>query len=196
MVRNRQYDLTVVLENVHDPHNIGAVIRTCDAVGIGEIYVIYTEPELQQRGIIPGHKSSSGSRKWIKIHYHRSLEDAVEIIRSKYGKILGTHFGQGAGDLYEMDWTQSVALAFGNEHDGISKELIQQLDGHFAIPQKGFVQSLNISVACAVSLYEVYRQRFLDGRYDRDFGEKKEDQAELESYVRIHHRSRTKGRME
>lgn len=74
-----------------------------------------------------------------------------------------------AVSLYDLNLTESVVLAFGNEHNGLTKESFELLDGNFIIPQVGMVQSLNISVACAVSLYEAYRQRARTGKYDRDY---------------------------
>lgn len=160
----RQPDLTVVLENVFDPHNISAVMRTCDAVGIQEIYVLNT--------IIPRHKkwgarSSSSAAKWLTVHQFTDTGLCFEALRKKYRKIYTTHLGQGASDLYSLNLAEPVALVFGNEHAGITDELLSLCDGNFIIPQVGMIQSLNISVACAVSLYEAFRQKRLAGHYDQ-----------------------------
>ncbi len=162
----RQMDLTVVLENVHDPHNIGAVLRSCDSVGIPEIYVLYTEERLSEKNIIAGKSAASGARKWVDIHYFTELDTCVEALRKKYRRLLCTHLGESAVDLYELNLTHSTALVFGNEHEGVSKELLARCDGNFVIPQVGMVQSLNISVACAVTLYEAFRQRWQSGKYN------------------------------
>jgi tRNA (guanosine-2'-O-)-methyltransferase len=155
----RQPNLTVVLENVHDPHNIGAVLRSCDSVGIREIFVLYTEPSLDQERIEIGKNASSGARKWIDIHLYHDVAACFAHVQQKYDHIWATHLGEQAVDLYEIDFTQSVALLFGNEHDGVSEASLQFATGNFLIPQMGMVQSLNISVACAVTLYEALRQR-------------------------------------
>jgi tRNA (guanosine-2'-O-)-methyltransferase len=155
----RQPNLTVVLENVHDPHNIGAVLRSCDSVGIREIFVLYTEPSLDQERIEIGKNASSGARKWIDIHLYHDVASCFAHVQQKYDHIWATHLGEQAVDLYEIDFTQSVALLFGNEHDGVSEASLQFATGNFLIPQMGMVQSLNISVACAVTLYEALRQR-------------------------------------
>ncbi|HPK10899.1 MAG TPA: RNA methyltransferase [Saprospiraceae bacterium] len=165
VVLKRQLDLTVVLENVHDPHNIGAVMRTCDSVGVGEIYLIITDTDIGEENIVAGKNSSSGSRKWIKIHQFSEVETAIKHIRKKYQFLYGTHLSEDSESLFEMNLSDSVALVFGNERRGISNELQQCLDGNFLIPDYGFVQSLNISVACAVSLHEASRQRQLKGKY-------------------------------
>lgn len=157
---HRQKDLTVILENVHDRHNIGAILRTCDSVGIHEIYVIYTDERLSKdKNTKPGKTSSSGASKWIKVHHYRNVEECFAEVRKKYHTIIGTALSDEAKDLYAIDLTKPTALLFGNESEGLSKTARELVDGNFLIPQVGFVQSLNISVACAVSIYEAYRQR-------------------------------------
>ncbi|TAJ63421.1 MAG: RNA methyltransferase, partial [Chitinophagaceae bacterium] len=78
-----------------------------------------------------------------------------------------THLSTDAVGLYEIDFTQPTALVFGNEHDGVSEEFRNMADGNFVIPQMGIIQSLNISVACAVSIYEAFRQKTVAGHYLR-----------------------------
>ncbi len=164
----RQGNLTVILENVHDPHNIGAVLRTCDSVGIHEIYILYTEAALGEKHIQLGKRSSAGARKWVNVNHYTNIDQCFQDIRQKYDKVYATHLSQDASDLYELNLSESVALLFGNEHDGVSEESLKYVDGNFIIPQVGMVESLNISVACAVSLYEAFRQRKLRGFYDEN----------------------------
>lgn len=164
VLNHRQPDLTVVLENVFDPHNISAVMRTCDAVGIQEIYVLNTK--------IPRHKkwgarSSSSASKWLTIHQFEDMEACFRVLRSRYQKIYTTHLSSDAVSLYDIDFAESIALVFGNEHAGISEEIRSLSDGNFLIPQVGMIRSLNISVACAVSLYEAYRQKQKAGHYNQ-----------------------------
>ena len=164
VLNKRQPDLTVVLENVFDPHNISAVMRTCDAVGIQDIYVLTTK--------IPRHKkwgarSSSSAAKWLTIHQFDDLEECISAIRKKFSKIYTTHLSSDAVSLHEIDFTERVALVFGNEHAGVSEEMITKADGNFIIPQMGIIQSLNISVACAVSIYEAMRQKKMAGHYNQ-----------------------------
>jgi tRNA (guanosine-2'-O-)-methyltransferase len=184
----RQLDLTVVLENVHDPHNISAVLRSCDAVGIGRIYYLRTDQRIvEDIRLVLGQKSSAGTKKWVEIIQFDRLEDLMSLLRSQYTRIIGAALKPKAESLYTLDLAQSTALVFGNEHDGISEELSAVLDGHFVIPQKGMVQSLNISVACAVTLFEALRQRDLKGLYRDEI--KTPTQAELAiTYIGIHNR--------
>jgi tRNA (guanosine-2'-O-)-methyltransferase len=162
VLNKRQFNITVVMENVHDPHNISAVMRTCDAVGIQEIYILNT--------IIPEHKkfgakSSSSAAKWLTIHSYNDTAACIAALRKKYNKIYTTHLADNATQLYNLDLTDSIALVFGNEHAGVSVEIRSMADGNFIIPQVGIIQSLNISVACAVTIYEAYRQKFLAHQY-------------------------------
>ncbi|MCL4159484.1 UNVERIFIED_CONTAM: hypothetical protein GTU68_015456 [Idotea baltica] len=171
-ISNRQTDLTIVLENVHDPHNIGAVLRSCDAVGINEIYVVNTT-EMTQEQVLRFGKSASGAIRWVTIHYFENVTECFKVVKEKYKRILATHLGEQSKDLYHLELTEPVALLFGNEHKGLSIEALDQCDGNFTIPQFGMVQSLNISVACAVTLFEVLRQRREKGLYNNEYDESK-----------------------
>ncbi|MBL7719144.1 MAG: RNA methyltransferase [Flavipsychrobacter sp.] len=163
VLNHRQPDLTILMENVHDPHNISAVMRTCDSIGVQEIYVLNTQIGLHETF---GKKSSSGVAKWLTVHQFQDIKECMTAIKKKYKKVYATHLGVKSHSLYELDLTQSVALVFGNEKDGVSDESLSYCDGNFIIPQVGMVQSLNISVACAVTLYEAFRQRTAAGLYD------------------------------
>ena len=164
VLKQRQANLTVVMENVQDPHNISAVMRTCDAVGIQDIYILNTKIPRHKKF---GAKSSSSAMKWLSIHQFDNAEKCFNELRKNYSIILTTHLSSDAIGLYEIDFTKSVALIFGNEHEGVSDELRNLADGNFIIPQMGIIQSLNISVACAVSIYEAYRQKYNAGHYQQ-----------------------------
>ena len=164
VLSKRQNDITIVLENVFDPHNISAVMRTCDAVGVQELYVLNTKIPRHKKW---GAKSSSSAAKWLTVYQFENAEECFSELRKKYSKILTTHLTSDAINLYEIDLTQRVALVFGNEHSGVSEEIRSLADGNFIIPQSGIIRSLNISVACAVTLYEAYRQKALAGHYDK-----------------------------
>jgi len=161
----RQPDLTVVLENVFDPHNISAVMRTCDAVGVQEIYILNNR--------IPRHKkwgarSSSSAAKWLTVFQYEDVNECLQELRKKYKRIYTTHLSSDAAGLHQLNLTEPVALVFGNEHSGVSEEIRALADGNFIIPQVGIIRSLNISVACAVTLYEAFRQKSIAGHYQRN----------------------------
>jgi len=160
----RQDSLTIVLENVFDPHNVSAVMRTCDAVGVQELYVLNTKIPTRKKW---GAKSSSSAAGWLTIRQYKDAGPCFADLRKKYDRILTTHLGSGASSLYDLDLTGRIALVFGNEHDGVSDEIRTLADGNFIIPQVGIIRSLNISVACAVTLYEAFRQKSAAGHYDQ-----------------------------
>ncbi len=165
VLSQRQSNLAIVMENVHDPHNISAVMRTCDAVGIQDIYVINSVSP--KHGYF-GPKSSSSAAKWLTVHQFSSIEECILVLRERYKRIYTTHLSTDAISLYEFDFTiESTALVFGNEHDGVSIEMRQLADGNIIIPQVGMIQSLNISVACAITIYEAYRQKKNAGHYNQ-----------------------------
>ena len=164
----RQLDLAVVLENVHDTHNIGAVLRSCDSVGIQSVYVVYTDPALSPSRFKLGKRTSGGARKWVDVYVYRDVEECVAEVRKRYGRLLALTVGKQSSDLYNIDFTEPAAIVFGNEHEGISDDLARVCDGHVYIPQMGMARSLNISVACAVTLYEILRQRKEQGMYEKN----------------------------
>ena len=139
-------------------------MRTCDAVGVQEIFILNTK--------IPRHKkfgarSSSSAAKWLTVHQFEDTEACFSEIKLRYERILTTHLGESSVGLYQLDLTRPTALVFGNEHSGVSEEIRALADGNFLIPQVGIIQSLNISVACAVTLYEAYRQKEQASHYQR-----------------------------
>ena len=162
VLNKRQGNITVLLENVFDPHNISAVMRTCDAIGMLELYVLNTRLPAHKKW---GPKSSSSAHKWLDVHQFTDAEKCFRALRQKYARVFTTHLETAAIPLYELNFTEPIALVFGNEHAGVSQEIRKLADGNFIIPQVGMIRSLNISVACAVTLYEAFRQKSLAGHY-------------------------------
>lgn len=187
----RQPNLTVILENVHDPHNIGAVLRSCDSVGVAEIFVLYTDPGLNRERLELSKRTSSGARKWVDVHFYTDVEACFNHVRRHYDQVWSTHLDKDAVELYDLNLSGSVALLFGNEHEGLSPAALRQSDANFIIPQVGMVQSLNISVACAVTLYEAFRQRKAKGFYDESLLlNPAEQEALFREYERRHDQRR------
>jgi tRNA (guanosine-2'-O-)-methyltransferase len=160
----RQPDLTVVLENVHDPHNVSAVLRSCDATGVLGVHTIYSVEERPAKAY--ARKTSGSAAKWIDVTHHADVASCYAALRGQGLTILAAALTTEARSLYDHDLTRPVALVFGNEMRGVSEEAIALADGAIKIPMQGMIESLNISVACAVSLYEAQRQRLVAGMYD------------------------------
>ena len=163
VLRRRQPDLTVVLENVHDPHNVSSVLRTCDAVGVLSVHLIYSVEEPPAGSF--ARTTSASAAKWIETARYSSVAECYAALRQRRFTVLATAFESDAHDLYEVDLCRPTAVVFGNEMRGVSEEAVAEADGHVVIPMLGMVQSLNISVACAVTLYEAMRQRREAGHY-------------------------------
>jgi len=167
VLNQKQPHLTVVLENIHDPHNVSAILRTCDAVGVLEVHLLYTQekfPEISKA-------SSVSANKWIKLRKHSSYKDFYNEMKSQGYLIAASHLDQFSYLHDELDYTKPIALVFGNEHRGVSEDLLKYCDLTFKIPMHGMIQSLNVSVAAAVTLYTAemvlrkngfYKKRQLD----------------------------------
>jgi tRNA (guanosine-2'-O-)-methyltransferase len=164
VLERRQPDLTLILENVHDPHNVSAILRSCDAVGVLRVHAVYSI-ESPPPGMF-ARQTSASAAKWVDVVRHDSMPACVAELRSSGFQILATALGQDSRPLHEWDLTRSVALIVGNEMRGVSDEALALADGLVEIPMAGMVQSLNVSVASAVCLYEAFRQRLAAGAYD------------------------------
>lgn len=178
VLAQRQPDLTVVLENVHDPHNVSAVLRSCDAVGAASAHLVYAAGELPviSKGV------SASAQRWLRLHKHISIDDCYATLRAQGCAIYATYLG-AAHDLYALDLTRPTALVFGNESLGVSAAARDGADGTVFIPMMGMVESLNISVACAVALYEALRQRRAAGLYPSPAWSPEELEARLRAWL-------------
>ncbi len=170
VLSNRQPDLTLVLANIHDPPNVSAIYRSCDAFGVPEVHLYYTDtpfPALAK-------KTSASARKWVESVRHSDKASLFSALKAKGMQIIATACSPTAKPLREWDLSKPTAIIMGNEHSGVAKELAEDIDGEIYIPMRGMIQSFNVSVAAAVLLSEASRQRDLLGRYD----EKQYDDAE------------------
>lgn len=164
VLERRQPDLTLILENVHDPHNVSAILRSCDAVGVLKVHVVYSV-ESPPPGVF-ARQTSASAAKWVDVVRHDSMDACVTELRDAGFQVLATALGQESRPLHSWDLTRRVALVVGNEMRGVSDEAMALADGLVEIPMVGMVQSLNVSVASAVCLYEALRQRLAAGAYD------------------------------
>ncbi|MCG3740071.1 tRNA (guanosine(18)-2'-O)-methyltransferase TrmH [Vibrio cincinnatiensis] len=163
VLKARQPDLTVCLEEVHKPNNVSAVIRTADAVGLHQIHAIW--PNEQMRTLT---HTSAGARNWVEVETHNSTQEAITHLKAQGMQVLVTNLSEYAVDFREIDYTQPTAIVVGSEKTGISQQALALADQEIVIPMVGMVQSLNVSVACALILYEAQRQRQQTGMYQRE----------------------------
>ena len=163
VVSKRQPSLKIILENIHDPHNVSAIFRTCDAAGIPKVSLLYNIEKFPKIG----KKSSASAFKWIEKEKFKRVEECYKQLRSEGYKIYVSSISEGAQDLYKIDFTEKSAIVMGNEHRGVSKEAEDLADEKFYIPMYGMVQSLNVSVSAAITIYEALRQRTAKNMYDK-----------------------------
>ncbi len=159
VVRNRQRDIIVVLEDIHDPHNAAAILRTCDALGIQNVWFIF-EKEKSYNPKRVGKATSSSANKWLDfIIFKSTLQCINTLIQQKYRIVVTalTNESISLADYQVAD--EKIAIVVGNEHAGISEAMQNVANVVLKIPMMGFVQSLNVSVATAIVLWEITRQR-------------------------------------
>ena len=158
----RQPDLTALADSVNKPHNVSAIMRTADAVGIHKLHAISASGAMRRHHMIAG-----GAKRWVDVVLHPSTEVALARLRADGWRLVAAHASSRACDFREVDYTAKVAVLLGAELVGLSAAAIEQADVHVAIPMHGLGQSLNVSVAAAVILFEAERQRAAAGLYEQ-----------------------------
>jgi tRNA (guanosine-2'-O-)-methyltransferase len=154
----RMGDLTVLLEHVDKPHNLSAILRSCDAVGVLEAHAV------SLKGRVPTfNRTALGSQKWVALHRHERTTEAIAMLKADGFRIYGTHLGADAVDYRSCDFTGPTAFVLGAEKWGLSEATAAAIDQPIVIPMAGMVQSLNVSVANAILLFEALRQRQAKG---------------------------------
>ncbi|ALP40466.1 tRNA (guanosine(18)-2'-O)-methyltransferase TrmH [Aeromonas schubertii] len=162
MLAMRQLDLTVCLEEVHKPHNLAAIVRTADAIGIHRVHAVWPRKRIAKR-----KGTARGSQNWVDVKLHQDIHTAVAELKASGMQILATHLSESSVDFRAIDYTKPTAILLGQEKFGITDEALALADHHVVVPMVGMVQSLNVSVAAAAILYEAQRQRELAGCYTR-----------------------------
>ncbi|MCK5460703.1 RNA methyltransferase [Candidatus Gracilibacteria bacterium] len=157
----RQKDFVLVLEDIHDSHNIAAILRSADAFGIQKIYLIFENQEEFDPRERKFRKSSAFTNKWLDFEVFDSTKICLEKLKSENFSIISTILDEEAQNFFETDFTKTkkIALVLGNEHKGISETVKRMADWKVYIPMQGFAESFNVSVAAAICLSEMTRQR-------------------------------------
>ena len=163
ILNKRQPDLTVVLDNIHKPHNLAAIIRSCDAVGVSDIHGISSN----EKKVGVNLKSASGSNHWVNLHIHHSIPNVISELKQSGFSIYAANGSAKAIDYRKVDYTKSSVIVLGAELDGISPETLDVVDEEIIIPMQGMVESLNVAVANAVILFEAQQQRLQAGLYEK-----------------------------
>jgi len=162
VVKNRQAGFIVVLEDIHDPHNAAAILRTCDGFGVQEVYFIFDQEKRYNPKRV-GKSSSSSANKWLSFKIFDSTQDCLKVLKKSGYEIIATAIHPKAKNLFKTKLLhKKIALLVGNEHRGLSEYAIKSADQIIALPMKGMVQSLNVSVTAGIYIYEISRQRQKD----------------------------------
>ena len=180
VVKSRQHSLRIVLENIHDPHNVSAIFRTCDAVGVPKVSLLYNLEKFPRIG----KKSSASARKWVDVEKFSSVNECYESLKREGYSIYTSSISTDAVDLYKLDFKKKIAIVFGNEHRGVSDDALNLADKKFKIPMYGMVQSLNVSVAAAIVLYEALRQRQKKGLYKQSELDQQQQELLIETWAK------------
>lgn len=162
MLNKRQPDLTVLMEGVHKAHNLAAVVRTCDAIGCSEVHATWKTERMRTSGGV-----ALGSQNWVKVNHYSNTKDAIDVLKQQNMQVLVTNLSDTAVDFREIDYTKPTAIILGQEKFGATDIAKEMADQDILIPMVGMVQSLNVSVANAVVLYEAQRQREAAGMYNK-----------------------------
>ena len=180
VLSKRQPSLRLVIENIHDPHNVSAIFRTCDAAGIPKVSMVYNIEKFPKIG----KKSSASAYKWIEREKFKTIDECFKWLKKEKFIVYASSLNSNSKNLYELDFTKRAAIVFGNEHRGLSKEAEELADERFYIPMYGMVQSLNVSVSAAITIYEALRQRDLKGLYSKSEFSSKELKNLIDEWVK------------
>lgn len=181
VVEKRQPGLTVVLENISDPHNVSAILRTAEVAGIDEIYLIYNSGDYPKIG----KSSSASAKKWVELYKFDNVKNCFDELHNRGFSIYSTAIVEEEKNysLYELDFSQKSAIVLGNEVFGVSEEVIKNADKNFLIPMFGMIQSLNVSVTAGICIFEAVRQRLAAGKYEQSEHTENELNLRLQKYI-------------
>ena len=158
VLNQRMADLTVLMEHVVKPHNLSAILRSCDAVGALEAHVVSLDGRPRTF-----NSTAQGSQKWVPLLDHPDTATAIRHLKDRGFRLYGTHLGVSARDYRDCDFTGPTAFVLGAEKWGLTDQARDLMDEALFIPMRGMVQSLNVSVATATLLFEALRQRQVAG---------------------------------
>lgn len=160
ILATRQPDLRVLTDQVHKPRNLSAILRSCDAFGLANMHVVWS-----QDGFRAFRKTAGGSYRWVTTHTHPTMDDAVTRLKARGYKLYAAQLSDRAVDFREVDYTLPCTIIMGNEMDGVNPVSAAQADEHIVVPMMGMVESLNVSAACSIILSEAQRQRQQAGMF-------------------------------
>ncbi len=170
VLEDRTRHLALVLEDVYQPHNASACLRSCDCLGVQDIHVVERRNEYR-----PNNEISMGSAKWLTMHRYRQTRSCIDSVKKRGYRLVATTPNADGYDLLTLPLNQPVAIMFGTEEQGLSQEALEAADATLRLPMYGFTQSYNISISVALTLSRlVERLRNSDLSWKLDEADKKE----------------------
>lgn len=179
VLSERTRHLTVMLEDIYQPHNASACLRSCECLGVQDVHIVETRNEYR-----PNNEVSMGSSKWLTMHRYRTTKSALDTVKNKGYRIVATTPNEDGYDLTTLPLDQPVALLFGTEEEGLTEEALAAADDTMRLPMYGFTQSYNISVTVAVSLSQLVARLRLSG-IEWTLSEEEIEELTLNFYRRI-----------
>lgn len=179
VVMHRNFSNAVVLEGIYDRGNVSAVVRSAEALGFANIHLVETQARFKE-----ANRVTKGSDKWVEMQRWPSTNECIKYLKSNAYKIVVTSL-ESSKSISEVNFCEKTALVLGNEKDGVSKEMSAAADERIIIPMSGFVQSFNISVAGAISLYHIFHDRFSKlGPHHQDLDDEQQEILKAHYYLR------------
>lgn len=179
VVKGRNFSSAVVLEGIYDRGNISAVMRSAEGLGFANCHIIETGERFKESARV-----TAGADKWVETTKWKRTSDCVQSLKAQGYKIIVTHLDERSKPLHEVDFSGKTALVLGNEKDGVSPEMVAAADVCAIVPMSGFVQSFNISVAGALSMYHIHQDRLLKLGRNGDLTEEQQEILKAIYYMR------------
>jgi len=150
VLEKRTRHLTIVLEDIFQPHNASAALRSCDSFGIQDMHVVEVKNKFSVVQTV-----AVGASQWLDVSHHKSIQECVQRLKASGYRIVATTPHKKSKYIHELNIDQKTALLFGTEQYGLSDKAIEMADEYVTIPMHGFVESFNVSVSVALCLYEL-----------------------------------------
>ncbi|MCF6207123.1 MAG: RNA methyltransferase [Sulfurovum sp.] len=182
LLRRKQPDLQMFCDNVHSSQNISAIMRSCDGAGVLHFYYSVNDDKALRI-----HKTiTQGAHRWIESQRVDTAQKSAFLQSKKEEgfQLVVTHLDEQAVSFRKIDYTKPTMIVVGNEKEGVSEEVLSLADATVVIPMRGMVQSLNVSVASALVLFEAERQRHEKGYYEHAHLDEKQIAFFKEKWIR------------
>lgn len=179
VLAERTRHITVMLEDVYQPHNASACLRSCECLGVQDVYIVESEHTYE-----PNNEVSMGSSKWLSLNHYHKTSHCLETLKTRGYTLVATSPAEDGHDLGSLPIDRPIALLFGTEKRGLSRDAFESAETTLRLPMYGFTQSYNISVTLAIALSRL-TERLRESDVDWQLSEKEKKELTLTFYRRI-----------